>query len=230
MARILPPLQHFRGTTAQHAEYTGPIGELTIDTDKKAVVVQDGATAGGITMAREDRQISAGSGLKINSTSSATLASDIEITIDGAGIADALVAANDELLSVNDDGKITASIDLAYNTTTGKFDITNGAGDIVATVTVPSSTSMLQNAELVVNPEGQEPGTYLKLTMLLADGSTSDIFVNVGDLIDVYTGGDGIDITSNEVKVDLAANNNLAVIQAGKLIVPSDLGTMVELA
>jgi len=39
-----------RGTTAQHAVYTGPQGELTVDTDKNALVLHDGATAGGKTL------------------------------------------------------------------------------------------------------------------------------------------------------------------------------------
>lgn len=45
------PVQQFRGTTAQHATYTGLPGELTVDTDKKVVVVHDGSTAGGHPMA-----------------------------------------------------------------------------------------------------------------------------------------------------------------------------------
>jgi hypothetical protein len=40
-------LQLRRGTTAQHSTFTGAVGELTIDTDKKTVIVHDGATAGG---------------------------------------------------------------------------------------------------------------------------------------------------------------------------------------
>jgi hypothetical protein len=36
-----------RGTTAEHAAFTGALGEVTIDTDKKCLVVHDGATAGG---------------------------------------------------------------------------------------------------------------------------------------------------------------------------------------
>lgn len=47
-------IQRRRGTTAQHATFTGALGELTVDTTKKTVVVHDGATAGGIPLARED--------------------------------------------------------------------------------------------------------------------------------------------------------------------------------
>jgi hypothetical protein len=36
-----------RGTTAQHATFTGADGEVTFDTDKKCLVVHDGVTAGG---------------------------------------------------------------------------------------------------------------------------------------------------------------------------------------
>jgi hypothetical protein len=43
-----------RGTTAQHSSFTGAQGELTVDTDKNALVLHDGATAGGIQVARQD--------------------------------------------------------------------------------------------------------------------------------------------------------------------------------
>ena len=36
-----------RGTTAQHATFTGADGEVTFDTTKKALVVHDGVSAGG---------------------------------------------------------------------------------------------------------------------------------------------------------------------------------------
>jgi hypothetical protein len=44
--------QRRRGTTAQHASFTGLLAELTVDTDKKTVVVHDGTTAGGVPLAR----------------------------------------------------------------------------------------------------------------------------------------------------------------------------------
>ena len=39
-----------RGTTAQHSSFTGAQGEVTVDTDKKVVVVHDGSTSGGVPM------------------------------------------------------------------------------------------------------------------------------------------------------------------------------------
>jgi hypothetical protein len=46
-------VQRRRGTTAEHAAFTGALGELTVDTTKKTVVVHDGSTAGGFPLARE---------------------------------------------------------------------------------------------------------------------------------------------------------------------------------
>lgn len=49
-------IQHRRGSTAQHATFTGAIGEITVDTTKKVAVVHDGSTAGGVPLAREDQK------------------------------------------------------------------------------------------------------------------------------------------------------------------------------
>lgn len=43
-----------RGTTAQHGSFTGAQGEVTVDTDKNALVLHDGATAGGKDIGRVD--------------------------------------------------------------------------------------------------------------------------------------------------------------------------------
>jgi len=45
--------QRRRGTTSQHASFTGLLGELTVDTDKDVVVVHDGSTAGGFPLVKE---------------------------------------------------------------------------------------------------------------------------------------------------------------------------------
>tara|TARA_B100001248_G_C27243527_1_gene390461 strand:+ start:275 stop:796 length:522 start_codon:yes stop_codon:yes gene_type:complete len=41
-------VQFRRGTTSEHSSFTGAVGEVTVDTTKKAVVVHDGSTAGGV--------------------------------------------------------------------------------------------------------------------------------------------------------------------------------------
>ena len=47
-------VQRRRGSTADHAAFTGLVGEITVDTSKQVVVVHDGATAGGFPAAAED--------------------------------------------------------------------------------------------------------------------------------------------------------------------------------
>lgn len=47
-------IQRRRGTTSQHATFTGLAGETTVDTDKNTVVVHNGSTAGGFPLLREN--------------------------------------------------------------------------------------------------------------------------------------------------------------------------------
>ena len=55
-------IQFRRGTTTQHSSFTGLVGEVTVDTDKKTVVVHDGSTAGGTALALEGAAISTTTG------------------------------------------------------------------------------------------------------------------------------------------------------------------------
>jgi hypothetical protein len=47
-------LQLRRGTTTEHASFTGAEGEITVDTTKDTLVVHDGSTAGGFELALAD--------------------------------------------------------------------------------------------------------------------------------------------------------------------------------
>jgi len=47
-------VQRRRGSTDNHRTFTGVVGETTVDTDKKTVIVHDGATQGGFPLLRED--------------------------------------------------------------------------------------------------------------------------------------------------------------------------------
>lgn len=67
------PVQHYRGTTLQHNNYTGPSGEITVDITKNTAVVQDGATAGGHPLAKETVKIIAGESIIVTG---GTLAGD----------------------------------------------------------------------------------------------------------------------------------------------------------
>lgn len=47
-------VQFRRGTTAQNNAFTGAVGEISVDEDKKTLVVHDGTTAGGSPLVAED--------------------------------------------------------------------------------------------------------------------------------------------------------------------------------
>ena len=47
-------VQFRRGTTGEHSAFTGAVGEVTVDTEKKTVCVHDATTVGGFPLLRED--------------------------------------------------------------------------------------------------------------------------------------------------------------------------------
>ena len=47
-------VQFRRGTTVEHAVFTGAAGEVTVDTTKKITVIHDGVQVGGYPLMRED--------------------------------------------------------------------------------------------------------------------------------------------------------------------------------
>jgi hypothetical protein len=55
-------IQFRRGTTTEHSSFTGLLGEVTVDTTKKTIVVHDGSTAGGSPLALEGASISSSTG------------------------------------------------------------------------------------------------------------------------------------------------------------------------
>ena len=102
-------IQRRRGTTSQHSSFTGLVGEITIDTDKKVVVVHDGSTAGGVPMATaasvtalggaDITSVVAGNGLSGGSTSG-----DATINLDLSELSAATVnVANDSIALIDAD-------------------------------------------------------------------------------------------------------------------------------
>ena len=207
MARKTPDvIQQYRGTTAQHAAYTGKVGELTVDTDKKVVVVHDGSTAGGIPMAREDRKVTGDTHLKVNGSTKGTLAGDVTLTVDMTSLAtdlvstdannglsvgsdsklyakapdaDLIIRAGDKILH-DANGKVAADLSMTYDQPSGKLKLIGHDGSTeVANVTIPSSTSVLKGVELTngkPDAGGEEVEGDYHLTLIFRDqnGTWSD--------------------------------------------------------
>ena len=47
-------VQFRRGTTGQHSAFTGAVGEVTVDTEKRTVCIHDATQVGGFPLLRED--------------------------------------------------------------------------------------------------------------------------------------------------------------------------------
>ena len=88
-------IQLRRGTTAETNAFTGAVGEVTVDTNKKTVVVHDGTTVGGFPVASKANADGTISLIKKNGTS--------------AGTINALGLFNNTLTSTNTDQALTAA-------------------------------------------------------------------------------------------------------------------------
>ena len=90
-----------------------------------------------------------------------------------------------------------------YDSTTKKIYLYASDGTELSSIdaTVFIIDGMIDNAEMVTNPNGYDEGTYLHF-VFNTDADKADIYINVSDLIDIYTAGDGIIISSNTISVD----------------------------
>ena len=97
-------VQMRRGTSAEHETFTGLAGEITVDTTQSAIVVHDGATAGGTPLSTETIATTIPQNSK---TSSYTLtATDtgkhINITTGGVTVPASIFSAGDVVTIFND--------------------------------------------------------------------------------------------------------------------------------
>ena len=121
-----------------------------------------------------------------------------------------LVSPTDKILYVDDSGKLASGFTLSFNEATGTLTVVGHNNQVVTSVAIPSGEgAILKDAQLVINPEGQAEGTYLKVTFTLADGSTKDTYVNVDALRVNYTGGNGITVSGTTVSTRIKDKGGL---------------------
>lgn len=130
---------------------------------------------------------------------------------------DVITASECNLLQKGRDGKVELCLGLSYNQINGQLELRDTNNAPVASVTVPSATSMLQSVLLESNPLGQPEGVYLKMGFKLADGSIDTVYVDLTSLEDVYTAGKGIEIKDQIVSLKLSPGSGLAFDDAGYL-------------
>ena len=191
MAKIV---QRRRGTTAEHSTFTGLEGEITVNTSLNTVVVHDGATAGGFSLALAD-----GSNLTGSSSNSIGI-TELDVTDGTAG----------QVLSTDGNGNLSfinvgiESLGIADGTA-GQVLSTDGSGNLsfISTPDVSGSnvggdlSGTIGNAQIVSNTVG--------ITELnVADGTSGQVLSTDGSGNLSFVSGDSISGTTVGVSLALA--------------------------
>lgn len=88
------------------------------------------------------------------------------------------------------------------------YHLTKDGENVGEAINIPKDL-FVESGEIVENPAGQTPGKYLKLVL---QNQTAPVYINVADLVDAYTAGNGITISgTNEVAAKVVAGNGLSV-------------------
>jgi hypothetical protein len=179
-------IQLRRGTTSEHSSFTGAAGEVTVDTTKKALVVHDGSTAGGIPVARDSTVVHTTGNETIAGTktfSSDTIHNGVNVGR-GAGAVSTNTAVGASALAANTTGarntalggetlfsNTTGSNNLAvggrddgawtplYSNTTGSFNVAVGNGALAKNTTA-SVNSAVGYQSLFSNTTGTENSAF----------------------------------------------------------------------
>lgn len=137
------------------------------------------------------------------------IANGLKASIDATEVAKVTavngVAANDNFLTLGADKLISAAASLKYDSDKKQIQLIGRDGDTVVSYISADAfvkDGMLDTVELVESPEGQTAGTYLKLTWNTDSGKTDPMYVNLTDLIDVYSSGEGLKLTGHEFSID----------------------------
>jgi hypothetical protein len=251
-------LQLRRGTTTEHASFTGAEGEVTVNTTKDTLVVHDGSTAGGFEIALAD-----GSNVSVSTEqvqdAAATMftgASHTNITAtydDGAGTLTLAGAA--EYTDADARAAVSASGDLSYNSSTGVFSYTEptmyadadarGAISVSGDLSYNSGTGVISYTEPTMYADADARGA-ISVTDSGGDGGlsynsgTGAITYTGPSATEVrahFTGGTGIDITSGSIAVDSTIATKTYADSAASTAVaavidasPAALDTLNELA
>ena len=247
-----------RGTTTEHASFTGAEGEVTVNTTKDTLVVHDGSTAGGFEIALAD-----GSNVSVSTEqvqdAAATMftgASHTNITAtydDGAGTLTLAGAA--EYTDSDARAAVSASGDLSYDSGTGVFSYTEptmyadadarAAVSSTCDLSYDSGTGLFSYTEPTMYADADARGA-ISVTDSGGDGSlsynsgTGAITYTGPSATEVrahFTGGTGIDITSGSIAVDSTIATKTYADSAASTAVaavidssPAALDTLNELA
>jgi len=128
---------------------------------------------------------------------------------------DSIVDAINEVRRSVSAGGTAAAVSISTETTTEgaskSYTIYQGETK-VGVIDIPKDM-VVESGEVVVNPEGQAAGTYIKL--VLANANNDVIYVNVGTLVDIYKAK--ASAAQIQVAIDSATREISATIVAGSV-------------
>ena len=161
-----------RGSTSQHSSFTGAEGEVTVDTDKDVLVVNDGSTAGGHPLAAEDMSnvssASIAGRLATDSIAPAKIAAgalDTDVTIVSANITNGTI--------VNED--VNASAAIAGTKIAPDF----GSQNLSTTGNLSGAALTLSNNNLIIN------GTQPQISFVDSDANPDYLVKINGGVFDI---------------------------------------------
>ena len=92
------------------------------------------------------------------------------------------------------------------------YHLTKDGVNTGAAINIPKDL-FVKEGKIVDNPVGQPAGKYIELTL---QNQTNPIYINVADLVDAYTEGNGITISgTNEISAKVVVANGLSVGSSG---------------
>ena len=152
--------------------------------------------------------------VKVNGTALTPVDKAVDITVPAATVTG--VDPNDKFLTLTDK-LLSVVASLNYDTETKKIQLIGKSGTAVSEIDATAfiKDGMLDSAELVVDPAGKPAGTYFKLTWN-TDAKKEVMYVNVTDLIDVYTAetGGGLLLNDHAFSVDTTKIATVELVNA----------------
>lgn len=180
-------VQFRRGNTTQTSTFTGAVAEITVDTDKKTVVVHDGVTAGGFALALESAQQDAQAFAKANAAFSQANGAFDKANTNATNITSIEGVNNTQ----------NTNITSAQNTGTSAFAQANGAFDKANT-----------NASDITTIQGVNNTQNTNITN--AQNSASAAFIRANNSLNANAGG----VITGPVTVaaNLTVTGNLTIV------------------
>ena len=173
------------GTTTDHNTFTGAVGELTYDTEKKQLRVYDGSTVGGKVVDDTTRDVTSQV-----SNATETVAGKVKInnTLTSTATDAALTAAQGKKLNDQDFGIGQSYVDVTTSRVVGTT-YTNNTGKPIMVSIVTSSQSGTDNHYLYVGNVivsgylDQESGDHTPFSAIVPNGSTYRLTTESGQLM-----------------------------------------------